>query len=68
MPEASEVFDGPSNVVGVATARKIGDEGVETLEDGAGDGEAANMFEGFVEDVAGVEVGDDEDVGVASDW
>ena len=33
------------------------------MNDGAGDGEFAKLFEGFVEDVAGIEIRSDEDVG-----
>ena len=34
------------------------------MDDGAGDGETAELLEGFVKDVAGIEVGSDEDVGL----
>ncbi len=34
------------------------------MEDGASDVEAGDVFKGFIEDIAGVEVGDDENVGV----
>lgn len=37
------------------------------MEEGAGGGVAGEAFEGLVEEVAGVEIGGDEDVGVASD-
>ena len=37
------------------------------MDDGAGDAEVGELLERFVEDVAGVQVGSDEDVGVALD-
>lgn len=62
-----EDFDGEGDIVGGAAARKVRDERVETLEKGAGDGKSADLLESFVEEVAGVEVGSDEDIGAASD-
>ena len=38
---------------------------MEALNDGAGDSPAGELFEGFVEEIARVEVGGDEDVGLA---
>ena len=38
---------------------------METLDDGAGDGEAAELFEGFVEDVAGIKIWGNQNVGLA---
>ena len=35
------------------------------MDDGASDGEAAETFKGFVEDVARIKIGGDEDVGAA---
>lgn len=58
-------FDGQDDVGGGATAGEVGNGKIEALEDGAGDMEAGDVLEGFVEDVTGVEVGDDEDVGMA---
>ena len=54
------VFDG-------AAAGEVGERGGEALDDRAGAGEAGELLEGFVEDVAGVEVWDDENVGLAGD-
>lgn len=39
---------------------------VEALENGAGDSKAGELLEYFVDKVAGVEIGSDEDVGTAS--
>lgn len=50
-----------------ATAREVGDRVIEALEDGAGGVEAADLLEGFVEKITGVEVGGDEDVGLTGD-
>lgn len=65
--EASRGLDGEEDVGDGAAARKVGDGEVEALEDGAGDGETGELFEGFVKDIAGIEVGGDEDVGLAGD-
>lgn len=62
-----EDCDSPGDVVDVAAARKVGDDVVEALQDGAGDGEAGDLFEDFVDQVAGIEVGSNEDVGLAGD-
>lgn len=67
MREPRHDFDSQDNVVDCAAARKVGNREVETLEDGAGDMEAGDLLEGLVEDVAGIEVGDDEDIGVTGD-
>lgn len=40
---------------------------VETLEDGTGNGEAGELLEDFVDEVARIEVGGDQDVGLAGD-
>lgn len=65
MEELGEDFDGPDNVGDGAAAGEVGDDVVETLEDGAGDSEAGELLEDFVDEVTGVEVGGDEDVGLA---
>ncbi len=66
--DLGEHFDRESDVFGGAAAGKIGDEGIETLQKGAGDSEASDLFEGFIEEIAGVQVGGDEDVCAAGDW
>lgn len=60
-------LDGEEDVGDGAAARKVGDGEVEALEDGAGDGKTGELLEGFVKDIAGIEVGGDEDVGLAGD-
>lgn len=40
---------------------------VEALENRAGDGEAGDLFENFVDEVARVEVGGDKDIGLPGD-
>lgn len=67
LEEGGEDFDGPDNVGDGAATREVGDGVVETLEDGAGDGEASELFEDFVDEIARIEVGGDEDVGLAGD-
>ncbi len=37
------------------------------MKDGAGDGEAAKLLEGFVEEIASIKIGGNEDVGMAGD-
>ena len=54
-----DIFDG-------AAAREIGEGDVEALDDGASTGEAGKLFEGFVEDVARIEIWNDENIGLAS--
>jgi len=65
--EGGEDFDGPDDVGDGAAAGEVGNDVVEALEDGAGDSEAGELLEGFVDEVAGVEVGGDEDVGLTGD-
>ena len=48
-------------------AREVGGGIIEALEDGAGGGKATKLFKRFVEDVAGVEIGADKDIGLAGD-
>lgn len=67
MEEGREDFHGPDDVGGGAAARKVGDDVVETLEDGASNSEARELLEDFVDEVARVKVGGDEDIGLASD-
>ncbi len=67
MSEAGHGFDSEDDVGDGAAAGEVGDGEIEALEDGAGDGEASKLFEGFVEKVAGVEVGSNEDIGLAGD-
>lgn len=65
--EFGEDFDSPGDVAGGATAREVRDDVVEALENWAGDGEASDLFEDFVDEVARVEVGGDEDIGLPGD-
>lgn len=67
MQEFGEDFDGPDNVGDGAAAGEIRNNMIETLEDGAGDGKASELLEDFVDKVTRIEVGGDEDVGLASD-
>lgn len=67
LSEAGHGFDSEDDVGDGAAAGEVGDGEIEALEDGAGDGEASKLFEGFVEEVAGVEVGSNEDIGLAGD-
>lgn len=65
--ELGKNFDGPDDVGDGAAAGEIGDDMIKTLEDGACDGETGELFKNFVDEVAGIEVGGDEDVGLAGD-
>ncbi len=65
--EAIHDFDGEEDVGDRAATREIGNREVEALEDGAGDGETGELLESFIEEIAGVEIGGDEDVGAAGD-
>lgn len=67
LDEFGEILNGKDNVFDGGATGEVRDREVETLEDGASDGEASDLLEGFVDEVAGVEVGGDEDVGAASD-
>lgn len=67
LSEFSHDLDGEDDIIKGAAAREVRNGEVEALEDGAGDMEAGDVLKGFVEDVAGIEVGDDEDIGVAGD-
>ena len=53
------------DLVGVAAAGEVVDGGVQTLQDGAVSGEAAQTLGDLVADVAGFDAGEDEGVGVA---
>lgn len=59
--------DSEGDVGGRTATREVGDGMGEALENGAGDGKTADLFEGFVESIAGIEVRSDEDVGVTGD-
>ena len=48
-----------------AATGKIGERTVETLDNGAGYVEATELFERFVENVAGIEVGGNKNVSLA---
>lgn len=50
-----------------AAAREVSKGNLKSLNHGAGDSEATETFEGFVEDVAGIKVWGDKDIGVAFD-
>ena len=50
-----------------AAAREVGERRDESLQYGAGASEAAETLEGFIKNIAGVEVGGDKDVGGAHD-
>ena len=60
MGSEDDVFDG-------GATGEVGGGMFEAEEDGAGDGGVGEILNGFVEDVAGVEVGGNQDVGMASD-
>ena len=59
--------DVAEDVFGGATAGEVVDGFGHALDDGAEGGGAAEALDQFVADVAGLEVGEDEDVGVALD-
>ncbi len=61
--EFDHVFDGEEDVFFGGAAGEVGNRKIEALEDGAGDGEASDLLEGFVDEVARVEIRGDEDVG-----
>ena len=48
-----------------AAAREVGERTVETLDNGAGYVEATELFERFVENIAGIEVGGNKNVSLA---
>ena len=48
-----------------AAAREVGERTVETLDNGAGYVETTELFKRFVEDVAGIKVGSNKNVGLA---
>ena len=65
-----EVGHGADDAVDVTlggAAGEVGDRAIKTLENRADGSGAGELLHGFVEDVAGVEVGADEDVGAAGD-
>ena len=53
------------DLLGVAAAAEVIDGGVQALQDGAVGVEAAHALADLIADVAGVDVGEDEGVGVA---
>lgn len=65
--EPGHDLDGQDDIVDSAAAGEVGNGEIEALKNGAGDMETSNVLEGFVEDVAGIEVGDDEDISAAGD-
>lgn len=60
-------FDSGGDVCDSTAAGEVGDRVGEALQDGAGNGVSADLLESFVEEIAGVEIGRDEDVGLAGD-
>ena len=54
-----------SNILDGAAAGEVGEGDVEALDDRASAGEAGKLLKRFVEDVARIEVWNDEDVGLA---
>lgn len=60
-------FDSEGDVCDSTAAGEVGDRVGEALQDGAGNGVSADLLESFVEEIAGVEIGRDEDVGLAGD-
>ncbi len=48
-----------------AAAREVGERTVETLDNGAGYVEATELFERFVENITGIEVGGNKNVSLA---
>ena len=55
------------DLLGVAAAGQVVDGGVQALQDGAVGLEAAQTLCNLIADVAGVDVGEDEGVGIACD-
>lgn len=66
--ELDHTIDGEDDVLDGAATGEVGNGELETLENRAGDSEAGKLFESFVENIASIEVGCNEDVGSAGDW
>lgn len=66
--EFGEDFDGPNNVGDGAAAGKVGNCVIKTLEDGSGDSKACKLFKDFVDQITGVKVGSDEDIGLSGNF
>lgn len=66
--ELDHTIDGEDDVFDGAATGEVGNGELETLENGSSDCEAGKLLESFVENIASVEVGCNEDVGSAGDW
>lgn len=65
--EEREGTDSKEDIPRGAAAGEVGDGIIEALEDGAGGVETTELLESFVEDVASIKIGNDEDIGLAGD-
>lgn len=66
MSEADDSLDREGDIGGSAATGEVGNGEIETLKDGASDRVAGKAFKSFIEEITGVEVGGDEDIGAAS--
>lgn len=66
--ELDQRVDGEDDILDGAATGEVGNGELEPLENGSSDGEAGKLFKSFVENIARIEVGCNEDVGSAGDW
>lgn len=65
--EFGEDFDSPDDVGDGAAAGEVGDDMVKPLKNRTGDSEAGELLKDFINEVARIEIGGDEDVSLTGD-